>query len=84
MLAEYGTHALMAAEVAAWPTGEKTLAKRLYPRLRPDELRTADRDLYRFGAWSLTTGSGAALLSMSLQLGKRRCTRSEVYQDRPA
>jgi hypothetical protein len=44
-LAECGTHAFLAAEVGAWAVGEKTLAKRLYPRLRPDELLTADRNL---------------------------------------
>jgi hypothetical protein len=61
-LAECGTHAFLAAEVAAWSTGEKTLANRLYPRLRPDELLTADRNFYSFDAWSLAAGSGAALL----------------------
>jgi hypothetical protein len=61
-LAECGTHAFVAAEVAAWATGEKTLANRLYPRLRPDELLTADRNFYNFSAWGLAAGSGAALL----------------------
>lgn len=61
-LAECGTHAFLAAEVAAWSTGEKTLARRLYPRLRPDELLTADRNFYSFDAWGLAAGSGAALL----------------------
>jgi len=42
-IAECGTHAFVAAEVGAWRVGEKTLAQRLYPRLRPDELLTADR-----------------------------------------
>jgi hypothetical protein len=43
-LAECGTHAFLAAEVGSYATGEKTLANRLYPRLRPDELLTADRN----------------------------------------
>ena len=47
---------------ASYATGEKTLANRLYPRLRRDELLTADRNCYSFGAWDLATGSGAALL----------------------
>ncbi len=42
--------------------GEKTLAGRLYPRLNPDELLTADRNFYSFDAWGLAAGSGAALL----------------------
>ena len=41
---------------------EKTLANRLYGRLNPDELLTADRNFYSFGAWGLAAGSGAALL----------------------
>jgi len=40
-LAECGTHAFVAAEVDAYAVGEKTLAGRLYPRLRPG--RVADR-----------------------------------------
>ena len=61
-LAECGTHAFLAAEVGAWSTGEKTLANRLYQRLRADELLTADRGFYSFDAWDLATRSGAALL----------------------
>jgi hypothetical protein len=61
-LAECGTHAFLAAEVGAWSVGEKTLANRLYQRLHPDELLTADRNFYSFDAWDLATRSGAALL----------------------
>jgi hypothetical protein len=61
-LAECGTHAFLAAEVASYATGEKTLANRLYPRLRPDELLTADRNFYSWQAWGLAAGTGAALL----------------------
>jgi hypothetical protein len=61
-LAECGTHAFLAAEVGPMTDGEKTLAKRLYPRLRPGELLTADRNFYAFDAWGLAAGSGAALL----------------------
>src|SRR5829696_5524710 len=45
-LAECGTHAVVAAEVDAWSVGEKTLAHRLYPRLNPEEVLTADRNFY--------------------------------------
>jgi hypothetical protein len=61
-LAECGTHAFLAAEVDAWSVGEKTLAGRLYPRLRGDELLTADRNFYSFDAWSAAVRTGAALL----------------------
>jgi Insertion element 4 transposase N-terminal/Transposase DDE domain len=61
-LAECGTHAFLAAEVGAYSTGEKTLANRLYQRLRGGELLTADRNFYSFEAWELATRTGAGLL----------------------
>ena len=61
-LAECGTHAFVAAEVGAYSVGEKTLAARLYPRLRADELLTADRGFYSFAAWDNAAATGAALL----------------------
>lgn len=61
-LAECGTHAFLAAEVGGYAAGEKTLANRLYPRLRSDELLTADRNFYSFGAWESAAATGAALL----------------------
>jgi hypothetical protein len=61
-LAECGTHAFVAAAIASYATGEKTLAHRLYQRLRRNELLTADRNFYSFGAWDLASRSGAALL----------------------
>ena len=61
-LAECGTHAFLAAEVDAYAVGEKTLAQRLYPRLRGDELLTADRGFYSWQAWDTAQATGAALL----------------------
>jgi hypothetical protein len=61
-LAECGTHAFVAAEVGAYRVGEKTLAQRLYPRLRADELLTADRGFYSWSAWDAASATGAALL----------------------
>jgi len=61
-IAECGTHAFVAAEVAGYGTGEKTLAQRLYPRLRRDELLTADRGFYSWIAWDTAAATGAALL----------------------
>jgi hypothetical protein len=61
-IAECGTHAFLAAEVAAVSVGEQTMAAKLYPRLREDELLTADRNFYSYDAWSAAVDSGAALL----------------------
>jgi hypothetical protein len=61
-LSECGTHAFLAAQVAPYAVGEKTLAKRLYGRLQPDELLTADRNFYSYEAWGQALASGAALL----------------------
>jgi len=61
-LAECGTHAFVAAEIGAYNVGEKTLAARLYPRLRADELLTADRGFYSWTAWDTAQATGAALL----------------------
>ena len=61
-LAECGTHAFLAAEVDAYRVGEKTLAQRLYPRLRADELLTADRNFYSWQAWDSAQATGAALV----------------------
>lgn len=61
-LAECGTHAFLACEISGYGTGEQTLAARLYPRLRRDELLTADRGFYSFDAWTNAAATGAALL----------------------
>ncbi len=61
-LAECGTHAFLAAEVASSAVGERVLAQRIYPRLRADELLTADRNFYSFTDWAAAAQAGAALL----------------------
>lgn len=61
-LAEAGTHVFLAAEVDSIAVGEKTLAMRLYPRLRRNEVLTADRGFYSFDAWARAAGTGAQLL----------------------
>jgi hypothetical protein len=61
-LAECGTHAFVAAEVDAYSVGERTLAQRLLPRLRADELLTADRGFYSWPAWDTAQATGAGLL----------------------
>jgi hypothetical protein len=61
-LAECGTHAFLAAEIASSGIGERVLAQRIYPRLRTDELLTADRNFYSFDDWAAAADTGAALL----------------------
>lgn len=61
-LAECGTHAFLAAEAGPFGVGEKTYARRLYPRLHGDELLVADRNFYSFEDWGLATRAGAQLL----------------------
>ena len=61
-LAECGTHAFLAAEIASYSVGEKTLAQRLYPRLGEDELLTADRGFYSWTGWDTAAATGAQLV----------------------
>lgn len=61
-LTECGTHVVLAAEVAAYRVGEPTLAARIHPRLRADELLVADRNFYSFTAWCTAADTGAALV----------------------
>ena len=61
-VAECGTHAFVAAVVDAYGVGEETLAARLDPRLRPDELLTAGRGFYSWAAWDRASATGAALV----------------------
>lgn len=61
-ISECGTHAFTAAETAPYSVGEKTLALRLYPRLREDGLLTADRGFYSWTAWDTAAATGAQLL----------------------
>jgi len=42
--------------------GRRPWPSRLYPRLQPDELLTADRNFYSFDAWGEAVASRAALL----------------------
>lgn len=81
-LSECGTHAFLAAEVAPYAVGEKTLAKRLYGRLQPDELLTADRNFYSYEAWGQALTSGAALVwraPTQLELPLVRVLRDGTY-----
>ena len=43
-------------------SGEQSLARDLYPRLKPDWLLIADRNFYNWQDWCTAAGTGAALL----------------------
>jgi hypothetical protein len=62
-LVECGTHAVVAADIAAYARSEKAMAAEVLPGwLRKDMLLLADRGFYSFKLWQLAAGSGAALL----------------------
>ena len=61
-LAECGTHAIVAAELGTWSTGERTLAARLVPQLRPDMLVLFDQGFYSYRLWHAALDRGAGVL----------------------
>jgi hypothetical protein len=61
-LAECGTHAIVAAELGTWRTGERTLATRLAPQLQPDMLVVFDQGCYGHKLWHAALDQGAAVL----------------------
>ena len=61
-LAECGTHALVAAAVGVYTTGETTLAGGLLGSLGPGMLVLADRNFYGFELWNAARATGADLL----------------------
>jgi hypothetical protein len=61
-LAECGTHAIVAAELGTWSTGERTLAARLMPQLRPDMLVVFDQGFYGYKLWHAALDRSAAVV----------------------
>ncbi len=61
-LAECGTHALTAAAIGAYATGEPTLTRDLLGALEPGMLVLADRNFYSFELWTEAAATGAQLL----------------------
>lgn len=61
-LAECGTHAIVAAELGTWSTGEHALAARLASQLRSDMLVVLDRGFYSYNLWQATVSQGCAVL----------------------
>jgi hypothetical protein len=74
-LLENGTHVLFGAEMGRYKMGEKTLAKKVIPRLPADALCMADRNFFSYVLWNAALTTGAALLwrvSSNLILPKLR------------
>jgi Insertion element 4 transposase N-terminal/Transposase DDE domain len=64
-LSECGSHAKTGAAmgpVTGPETGERALARTLYPRLEEDQLLLADRNFYSFTDWCQAADTGADLL----------------------
>ena len=61
-LAECATHAMFAAVVGAYTSGENTLARELIDRLKPGMLLLADRGFCGFPLWARAVATGADLL----------------------
>ncbi len=74
-LAECGTRALIAAVTGGYRTGEKTLARRLLPRLPAGTLLLADANFACYELWRDAAAGGAELLwragaQLSLPVGQ--------------
>jgi len=61
-LAECGTHALIAAGLGAYSSGETTLARQVLGSLEAGMLLLADRNFYGFELWQQAHATGADLL----------------------
>jgi hypothetical protein len=68
-LAECGTHAIVAAELGTWGTGEHTLAMRLVPQFQPDMLVLFDMAFYSYKLWhGALEYAGAVVFRVSSKL----------------
>ncbi|HZA71843.1 MAG TPA: IS4 family transposase [Propionibacteriaceae bacterium] len=61
-ISECASHAVVAAAIGGMHIGEPTLARRLWDRLEPGWLLTADREFYGFTHWNAARATGAELL----------------------
>lgn len=61
-LVENGTHVLFGSQVAAYKTGEITLAKSVLPSLRQGMLCLADREFFGYALWKQARSTEADLL----------------------
>jgi Insertion element 4 transposase N-terminal/Transposase DDE domain len=61
-LVENGTHVLFGSRLAAYATGETTLARQVVPRLAKGMLCLADRNFFSYRLWRQAAATGADLL----------------------
>lgn len=61
-LAECGTHAVVAAALGPYRSGERELAATLFGDITPDMLVLADRGFYSYRLWDRALTTGAALV----------------------
>lgn len=61
-LVEKGTHVLFGTQMAAYASGEVTLARAVLPALRQGMLCLADRGFFSFALWMQARNTGADLL----------------------
>lgn len=61
-LGECGTHAIVAATIGSWSTGERTLAPSLLEAVDESMIVLADRGFYSYELWLAGLDTGAALL----------------------
>jgi len=64
-IGECASHAPLLAAIGpcvSKGSGEQSLARQLYPQLRPDWLLIADRNFYNWQDWCMAADTGAALL----------------------
>jgi Insertion element 4 transposase N-terminal/Transposase DDE domain len=84
-LVENGTHVLFASQMAAYDTGEVTLAKSVLAHLRASMLCLADRQFFGFELWSMARTSGADLLwriKKTMRLAREQCLADGSYLSR--
>lgn len=61
-LGECGTHAIVAAAIGTWSTGEHTLVPKLLPAIEPDMIVLMDRGFYSYKLWTDMLATGAAFV----------------------
>lgn len=61
-IAECGTHAIFAARIGSYGTGENTLARDMLGEIGPGMVLFADRGFFSYDLWRKATATGADLL----------------------
>jgi hypothetical protein len=74
-LLETGTHAIFAAAIAGFSTGEITLARRIMAHLKPGMLCLADRAFVGYTLWRDAAATGADLLWRARRTAVFPCLR---------